>query len=253
MYNTVADIYRDFLKEIKKSNIATVPVSRFNIIINDAYTLWYREKSNEIDIDQKRIDDLKELVVITNGYYSFEGNVLSPLTPIVAGQNVFPLPKSLDNDYRVSISGVYYPNYRRMLNVQFRYIYNGDPCYPNGEISPWIPGKPLKTNQKNEIRKNPFRMPDRSNLYYQLRNNTVELWLGDDVSNIPHSMLIEYVKYPRKINYDHTDPTNDVMCELQSDQIREIVEIAARTYLQETSDPRYNTEINENVLSNKGK
>jgi len=253
MYSTVVDIYKDFLKEIKKSNIASVPPSVFNIVFNDAYTLWYREKSKEIDIDQKRMDDLKELVVITDGIFEFGGVVLNPLTPISAGSSLFPLPVSPDNDYYVSIDGIDYPNYRRLLNVQFRYTYNGDPCYPDGDISPWIPGKPLKTNQKNEIRKNPFRKPDRQNIYYQLRDNYVDLWLGDDTSNIPHSMRIEYIKYPRSIVYDHSVPANNVMCELQSDQIREIVEIATRTYLQEATDPRYQTEINEDALNLKGK
>ena len=253
MYSTVADIYKDFLKEIKKSNIASVPPSIFNIIINDGYTLWYRSKSEEIEVNQKKQDDLKELMVITDGIFVFEGSPLIPLVPISAGSNIFPLPKSNDNSYEVSILGTYYPNYRRLLNVEFRYIYNGDPCYPDGQLSPWIPGKPLRTNQKSVIKKNPFRRPNTKNLYYQLRENMIELWLGDDCTNIPHSMKIEYIKYPKAINYDPNIPVNNVMCELQSDQIREIVEISARTYLQEATDPRYQTEINEMALGQKGK
>jgi hypothetical protein len=253
MYNTVIDIYKDFLKEIKKSNIASVPPSIFNIIINDGYTLWYRNKSEEIELDQKKQDDLKELMVITDGVYIFEGSPLIPLVPISNGSNIFPLPKSNDNSYSVSILGTFYPNYRRLLNVEFKYVYNGDPCYPDGDISPWISGKPLRTNQKNVIKKNPFRKPNTKNLYYQLRGNMVELLLDENSTNIPHSMKIEYIKYPRLINYDPVIPGNNVMCELQSDQIREIIEISARTYLQEATDPRYQTKLNEMVLGQKGK
>ena len=65
-------------------------------------------------------------------------------------------------------------------------------------------------------------------------------------------MKIEYIKYPRQIFFDSTG-VNNVMCELQSDQIHEIVKIAARTYLQEATDPRYQTEVNEMALSQKGK
>lgn len=250
LYSTVTDIYRSFLKEIKKSNIASVPPSVFNTIINDAYSLWYRDKSTEIERDQKRMDDLKELIVVTDGVFMFEGHVLPAIQP--TSTNLFPLPKALDNTATVTINNVVYPSYRRLLSVEFKYQYVNDPCYPDGQLSDWISSSPLRANQEAELKKSAFRKPTRNKIYHKLIGNNVKLWLGDNTSNIGRFMKIEYIKYPRQIFFDSTG-VNNVMCELQSDQIHEIVKIAARTYLQEATDPRYQTEINEMALSQKGK
>jgi hypothetical protein len=271
MYSTSEDIYRSFLKEIKKDNIVSVPPVIFNAYIRDAENLWYREKSIEIERDQKRIDDLKEWIVETSPSYNYNGADLQPIRPTVlnlqsnSSSNLFPLPKSSDNSFSVQIINQYtnyngnvvtneitYPNYRRRLNIKFKYAYYNDPCYPDGTESPWIPGKVLRANEENEIRKNPFRKPSYSNIYYKLIGNNVKLWLGDNTQNLGTQMLLEYIKYPRPINFDPAG-VNNVMSELQSDQIHEIVKIAARVYVAEASDPRYQNKMNELMVNHQGK
>lgn len=250
LYSTVEDIYRSFLKEIKKDNIASVPPSTFNRYINDGYSKWFRSKSPEVEMDQKRIDDLKELIVVTDDTFVFEGHVLPAIQP--SSLNTFPLPKALDNTATVTIGGVVYPSYRRLLSIEFKYQYHDDPCYPEGQLSPWISAKPLKSNQKGVLKKNTFRKPTRNTIYYKMIGNNVVLWLGDNTANFGRFMKIEYIKYPRSIFFD-PEGLNHVMCELQSDQIHEIVEIAARIYLQEATDPRYQTDMNEMIINQKGK
>lgn len=253
LYRTTEDVYRSFLREIKKANTAVVPPAQFNLLMGDAESLFYREKSSEIEKDQKRIDDLKEWIVITDGLYEYNG---SPLNPILAdGQtNIFPLPKDATNNYECTVStmGVLvYPAYRRLLKVEFRYRRVNDPCYPDG-LSPWIGGKPLKANEQNVIAKNPFRKPNSEVIYYKEIGNNIKLWLGDDTQNYGYEMRIEYIKYPRPFNYSVV-PADNVMLELQSDQIHEIVKIAARLYMGESSDPRYRVAVSESVMTAKGK
>lgn len=264
MYKTVEDIYKALLREVKKDNIATISPPLFNIIINDAYTLWYREKTPEVEFNEKRINDLKEFKVVTDHKFN--------LKPILAlelnydsneSSNIFPLPKSSENDFQVVLSYTYtghngedqpfeetYPNYRRCLGVWFKVKYTNEDCYEGK--SPWIKADVLKSLNKDNLHKNPFRRPKPTKLYYEIVGDKVVLEKGD-VECYGVEMKLEYLKYPRPIFYNHDNPGESIMPEVQPDQIHEIVKLAARVYTGNVGDPRYQVKVNEYMANMKGK
>lgn len=250
MYSSTKDVYLSFLDGIKKSNTPSVSPDKFNIIINEAAMLFFREKSIAIEQDQKKIDDLKELITKTDGKFKFESNILLPINQSSIS-NIFPLPISEDNSYKVSLDGLEYPNYRRLLNVRFRIVYVNDKCFGNG-LSEWLDAKPLKSNEENSIRKNPFRTPKGDRLYYKIIGNNIELWMGDNTENYGKDMMLEYIRYPRPFKFSTVESENS-MLEFQPDQIKEIIEIAIRLYLGESSDPRYNISLQERAINYLGK
>ena len=134
----------------------------------------------------------------------------------------------------------------------FKLRYYGDPCHDNASISDWKKGYVMRTNQRSEIDNNPFRKPAKSRIYYEVVDNIIKMDIGSS-SNIGYEMRIEYIKYPKPIFYNATNPSLSIMCELQSDQCMEIVEIAVKTYVERVSDPRYQTQMYEQVQRNIGK
>lgn len=258
MVSTVTQMYELFLDGIKKERISTVPPSGFNRIINEAYDAWYRDKSLKIEQDQKKLDDLQELRVITDGVFKYLG---SPLVPIHAindttssdyGRNLFPLPIPNDNGNDVMIEGVVYPEYRRLLGVMFRLKYYGDPCHTDGELSDWKEAFIMRSNQRAEVKKNPFRRPRKGMIYYEVLDKLIKLDIGDNTNSFGYDMRIDYIKYPRAINFSE-NPSENVMCELQSDQCLEIIDIAVKTYIERVSDPRYQTQMYEFAQKSVGK
>jgi hypothetical protein len=258
MITTVRDMYDLFLDGIKKERISTVPPTGFNRIINEAYDVWYRNKSIQIEQDQKRIDDLQGLRVITDGIHKYGVVILSPIPALditgnpVYGRNLFPLPIPITNGSDVTINGIVYPEYRRMLGVMFKIQYKGDPCHTDGELSDWKEAFIMRSNQRAEVKKNPFRKPTGSRIYYELLDNIIRLDLGDS-NNFGVSMKLDYIKHPKSIYYNAQNPSASIMCELQSDQCTEIVELAVRIYAERVSDPRYQTQLYEQSMRGIGK
>lgn len=253
MITTAHDMFLGFLDGIKKERISTVTPDYFNRIINEAYDIWYKQKSVEIERDQKRIDDLQGLRVVTDGVFKYN-SVILPVIPAVNqdntitwGRNIFMLPIS-GTVGNVIINGVSYPRYRRFLNVMFKVRYYGDPCYPDGTISDWKDAYIMRSNQRSIIKKNPFRRPSKNKLYYEIIDNLTRIDTGG--TSIGYEMRIEYIKYPANIAYIHGGTS--VNCELQSDQQREIVDIAIRQYIERVSDPRYQTQMYEQAQKSVG-
>ena len=103
MLLTTEDNYKYFQDGIKKEQTSTVKPFLFNRIANDAQDIWLSEKVTEIEINQKRIDDLEVLRLVTDGIFIFRDTnanpitetVLYPLKPIEIGgviQPIFILP-----------------------------------------------------------------------------------------------------------------------------------------------------------------
>ena len=258
MVSTVTNMYELFLDGIKKERISTVPPAGFNRIINEAYDVWYRGKSIKIEQDQKVLDDLQGIRVITDGVFRYNNVALVPIPAInnttsnAHGRNLFPLPIPEVNGNDVTIDTIVYPEYRRLLGVMFRIKYYGDPCHVDGELSGWKEAFIMRSNQRAEIKKNPFRRPRKSLLYYEVIDSIIKLDLGDNTSSFGYDMKLDYIKYPKAIVFN-SDPNLCVMCELQSDQCLEIVDIAVKSYIERVSDPRYQSQMYEFAQKSVGK
>lgn len=263
MITTPEDMFKVFLDGIKKERISTVEPDYFVRLINtEALPLFYRQKSVAIEYDQKKMDDLQILRVVTDGVYEYSGSVLSPISALetniggnVLLHNLFPLPIGDSNGSDVVIGGITYPEYMRLLNVSFKLRYYGDPCETDGTLSGWKKAKFMRSNERSVIMRNPHRRPNgKSRLYYEIIGNKLRLETGDETDTIGVSMRVEYLKYPRLMVYNPLDPSvADVMLEFQSNQCLEIIEIATRIYIERVSDPRYQTKLYEEQQRNIGK
>lgn len=176
---------------------------------------YYSEEETE-----KRIDDLRTLR---------EQSIVSP-----SSMNMFPLPYS-------EVSNPI--GYLFMLTVSFKIQYVNNDCGLTGE-SDWLPSKVLRTNFKNVIERDPYNRPTDLRLYYELVGNTAILYTG--TSSYGLAARMEYLRYPKSISL--TIPQD---CELPVHARQEIVDIAVRKYLEQVTDPRYSTNLNEakNVIT----
>lgn len=242
MILTVTDMYKAFLAGIKKEQTSIVPPSTFNLLINEEQDKWFKEKAVSIEIDQKRIDDLQVLRTVTDGVYKYT-DVLYPIRPDTLGGKVFTLPTNpVDSINNINIttgvtSSQSYPRYRRLLNVMFKITYVDNEC-DNVGVSEWLPSNILRSDKRQSTLKSPYRKPSDEKLYYEIIGNKIRLI--NETSSTGYAMRLEYMRYPRTINFS-TVVLDCVDCELLPEQQQEIVDKAVVTYIERSKNPRYQT------------
>ncbi len=278
MLITIEDQYNAFLRGIDKEKTSTVFPSQFNLLINESYDQWLREKTDESDLIQKRIDDLQALRYITDSSITLlisvtvhtdgggtDSNVYDPITGIrtieeantpEAGQRTVTIyqtliPLSPDSNGLFSILPVNYPTYFRLQSVMA--IIEVD-----GISLDYIGSSVYKSDQRSEILQNPYKKPfidvnnlKRSRIYHQYIQNKVRLYLPSEAT--AKYLLIEYVKQPLALVYDPTTPFNNVDAEVGSDQQQQIVDIAVRMFIERTEGKRYQTTLAEEQIKQKSK
>ena len=234
---TVSDMYNLFLGRIQKKSKRSVWPRDFNRVINVAYREWLEMRVDELEQDQKRMDDLSPLHFITDSTITIQipnvGDlVLAPLTP---ANGYFEMPE-------------HYPIYYRLMSaymdvevagVQYKGIYT----------------KVLKSNLKMAtLFQDPYRLPmvdvhdlKRSRLYLQPMNKKFKIFVPGDA--VPKSLVIEYIKDPDDIYFD-VGGVHSVDCELDDLRAAEVVELAVRKFMEEVESPRYQTALNENSIDN---
>ena len=171
MLLTTEDNYKYFLDGIKKEQTSTVKPFLFNRIANDAQDLWLSEKVTEIEINQKRIDDLEVLRVVTDGVFIYRDTnanpvtetVLYPIPPIVVNttiQPAFKLPVNPSENIATNdpVGYTNFPRYYRLLNVMFKVVYQNDRCGRTG-VSEWLMAKIMRSDKKSVVN-NPYRKPN---------------------------------------------------------------------------------------------
>lgn len=242
MLVTTEDMYKATLFSLQKENIGTVYPDYWNALINVAYNEWIDMKADEVELNQKRIDDLEVLRVVTDGVYQYNGTTIQP----ISGTYTSPI-----TEFELVPSG--YPTYRRMLNAMFKIVYINNDCYDDNTVSDWLGGKIMRSDERSVSMRNPYRKPKDSRLYYEIINNVIRLETGTD--SYGSQARIEYIRQPDSIYYNETNPadtgdptTGSVNCELAEKQKREIVDLAARIYIERVKDERYQTLLNEFML-----
>jgi hypothetical protein len=246
MIQTVTEMYKAFLLGIKKEQSTIVPPSIFNELINIEQLNYIQEKVTSMEINQKRIDDLQKLIVITDGEYVYEGIVLKPIAPDTYHGRRFTLPYDPQLDINNDWVGVTplpetqkYPRYFRLRGISFKVKYSEHGCF-KGAISEFMESKILRGDSKTVIKKNPYRKPKETRLYHEIVNNKIILSAGEDDIKGLH-MQIEYIRYPRVIFFNETNQAANINCELHPEAQKEIVDRAVLNHLERVKSQRFQT------------
>lgn len=247
------DVYRLFLDKIKKEYTAIVPPAVFNRTANEAQEIWLADKIKEVERDQKRIDDIRVIRVSPVSTI----NVISTTT--VGGTiRRFPLPDGISVHDAIFTASGHLPMYHRFLRVAFKLQYVNNECCVTG-ISDWIQNvHVMRSDQYNWVMSSPRRKPNDKKLYYEIRGNSVYVITG--TSSYATQMQLDYVRPPRMIFFDSTNPNVEdatlsytagagcINIEFPEDQKREILDVMVRTFLERVQDVRYQTWLNEEAM-----
>lgn len=241
MLRTTDDMYRATVEGINKHRTSIIIPDKWNKLINLAQLDYCRDHIVNGEVIQKRIDDLRMLYIVD------EINAITTKT--------FPLPNGTNVN---NSQGTILPLYMRLLSVAFKINYVNNVCGLTG-LSDWIYNvKVLKSDNRNIIKRNPFRRPSDAKIYQRQIGDAIEIDTG--TSSTAAVMHIEYFKWPVEIFYnvnaipDTGDPAiGSVNCELPPEQRQEIVDYAVRIYIERSQDPRYRTILNEEQITGQSK
>lgn len=238
MIITAEDAYKAFLRGIRKYSTTTVKPVFFNPFFNDAIIEWVKGKLPLEEFNQKRIDDLEKLRVVTDG--SIYGETAIAAYP--TGSYIFPVPSVYSvttlgypkSDVSYGIKSSRYPLYMHGLNAMFKKTTDSE----------WKNASIMRSDKRAVSVGNPYREPSNTNRYYEVINDRIRLIGSTAVENI---MRLEYIRYPRLYNYSIT-LSECVNPEFLPSQNKEIVDIAIRKYLEIIQDPRYKSFLQEEVI-----
>lgn len=241
MLRTTDDMYRATIEGINKHRTSILIPDKWNKLINLAQLDYCRDHIVNGEVIQKRMDDLRMLYVVDD------------ILP--SSVTTFPIPDgtSVNNS-----QGVLLPLYMRLLSTAFKINYVNNVCGLTG-LSEWIYNvKVLKSDNRNMIKRNPFRRPSDAKIYQRQVGNTIIIDTG--TNSTAALMHIEYFKWPVEIFYNVNNipdtgnqATGSVVCELPPEQKQEIVDYAVRIYIERAQDPRYRTILTEEQITGQSK
>jgi hypothetical protein len=234
MIITAADMYVSFLQFLNKEKTGTVYPEEFNVLINAAQMEFIKNRYTEVEGTQKRIDDLKEITVLSE--------IIPNTGASVAGGEIFLLPYD-PNAFVVTPKNPSGTNhgYLFMLRTGIFLQYVNNKCFTG--VSTMLKAKPMTADKRGEIARDPFNKPTDERLYYELNGQQFNVYAGGSSYAIAAS--IDYLRYPSDI-----DVILNIDCELSLHARQEIVDIAVRKKLEQIESPRYqsNTAENRNTI-----
>lgn len=226
---TAEDAYEYFLIAIRSQHTSVVSKDLFSWYWNDGLVEWVKSKLPSIEFNQKRIDDIDSLKVITDNSSIGESRMLP-----VANSNDFLLPRIFDNEtdgyLKASVNNTIYPLYFHGLHASF---YDAD-----GII---IPARVKRSDQFIVSLENHYLMPTAKRCFYEYINGYLRFQGRDAIS-----MRLEYYRFPRIIKFV-TGGTN-VDPEFNPIQNKEITELAIKNFLENRMNPRYKSFLQEMML-----
>lgn len=220
MIVTALDMYTALQDGINKVMTSSIDYPEGERLLNKAMMEYIKNHYYSVEETEKRIEDLRTLR---------EDLIVNP-----SSMNTFALP------YNEASNPI---GYLFMLTISFKIHYVNNNCNLTGD-SDWLHSKPLRTNFKTVISLDPYNRPTDLRLYHEIIGDTVVLTTGTQSYGIAARM--EYIRYPKSISL--TIPQD---CELPVHTRQEIVDIAVRKYLEQVTDPRYQTTLAEakNVIT----
>lgn len=218
-------MFEYILAGIQKENAGTLYPDDATILINRLMVDVVRERYlNGVDLDQKRIDDLRALRV--------GPQTLLNTTPGTPGGEVFNLPFTL-----LPAAGLGH-GYMHMLNVGLRMVtgpFTSTTPWPCAAPSGLAMARPLREDERMVLELHPFKSPTPEEPYYYLDQDRLRVVAG--VVAWASEASITYLRYPRAVSFTPVlvDP------ELPPHILQEICDRAIRTRLETIESPRYST------------
>jgi len=229
---TSADMYNAFLTELNKEFTGTVFPDEFQQIINHVQIDYVQNRYFNVEGTEKRIDDLRTLVVVDETILNTGANV--------AGQELFLLPYNPNANVVTPKNPSGQNNgYMFMLACSLKLQFVNSPCGNTG-ISELRKAKPMRSDKKYEILRDPFNKPTEERLYYQVTGDSFVVFTGTQSYAV--EAHIDYLRYPRKIELVN----NQVDCELPLHARQEMVRMAVTRKLEEIQSNRFQSNTIEN-------
>jgi len=214
LFTTSTDIYKYFLDGIRKYGVGSVPPERFNRLINEAQINWMKSKCPVITVGQKRIDDLKAILI--------------ELTESI-------LYRGCTGWVSTSYQGFHLPNGTLYSNAK-RYWRTAGLRVKTQTGTDWIQMVYEDSLRKTVIQKDPYDIPDTEQGKYRIIGDYVKMNIGTN-NNIYYAQF-EYYGYPTKIEYNGTgNPKGD----FEDEQLFEIVDMAVQIHLERIESRRFPT------------
>ena len=236
---TDLDLYKSFLEGIHKSKTGTIQPSEFNIRINEAVLNIIKGKLPTAEFNQKRIDDLEFLRVVTDGQFGYP-----PIAPYLTG--IFLVPNTYTGIVNgILMSGETYPQYLHGLNVMF---YVTSSISGDSANNTWIGAKVLRSDLRVFNEQLTYRRPSPKRIYFEMIAGKIR-FIGPSQFTATQ-MRLEYARYPKQIEY--VDGVENIL-EFNPSLSQEISEFAIRQYLEKTKNPRYTTFRHEEGILSQGK
>jgi hypothetical protein len=225
-------MYNALLDGLNKDQTGTVFPDEAELLLNESQLEAIVNKYEQAEKTQKRIDDLRTLVVL--------GETIANSGPSISGQEIFALP------YNPNVNVVTPKNpsgtnkgYLFLLRASFQIQYVNNACGYKG-LSKLLKSKIMRSDIKDEIARDPFNKPTDERLYHETTSDTLTLLTAGQSFGI--SANIDYLRYARDIIL--VGPNVD--CELPLHMRKEIVDIAIRKKLEAIESQRYPSKVNEN-------
>jgi len=239
MLVTATDIFVYFLDCLNKEQTGTCTPAEFNRLFNNSQEEWVKNKYSEVELTQKRIDDLRILEC---------RDILPNVGVNEPGGEIFELP--YNESSFVTTPGN--PNgdnhgYMFLLNCAFKIQYINDDCCREGISPEFMASKPMKADKEYAIAKDPYNKPTNDRLYYKMLGNTIRIITGTESFGV--QAAIDYLRYPREINVPVPGALQEVNCELPLHAREEIIDIAVRKKLGIYESPRYQQKMGEDAQS----
>lgn len=236
MLITAQNMFTYFLDLLNKEQTGTVTPSEFNRLINNAQEEWIKNKYSEVELTQKRVDDLRILEC---------RDTLNNTGVNQPGGEIFELPYSSTSF--VTTPGN--PNgdnhgYMFLLNCAFKIQYVNNKCGNTG-LSKFLYAKRMTADKEYAIQSDPYNKPTDERIYYKMLGNTIRCITGTESFGV--QVAIDYLRYPRQINVPVPTASVDVACELPLHAREEIIRIALRKKLGIYESPRYQQAIAEDA------
>lgn len=219
---TIREVYEYVLIELNKRKAPSLLLKDYNYFFWKGIVNYAETKYNNYDKNQQRVDDLEAITVIDHNIQ----------LALVGRRFAGDLPE----------------DYFHILNceVVFEVVGADHLCYVTGDTFTESCGR-LPSGAVRHVEKNYYFKPSTKRPYFYQNSGSLEIRSGDTSKYAPKEVYIDYLKKPEELTLtqDQIDDVEDTSAELEFrfDVCLEIVKEITKLLLENSSDPRLQTNI----------
>lgn len=264
---SVKQLYQHFLTEIRKDYTGTVIPQVWNTIMRDALQEWKAKLAKELDFGVYAMAEQSGLRITTDGT-SADYLQIKLAASDIPGVFIMNNPKEQDGTNEVTLDtnqdGKSYPTMFRRLSIRAGYLMTTPGESDPDAIKCEIPCHELAGFEANDVFSNHYRRPSLRKCYYGM-GATWKFYTPENVLGL--YLVLDYISEPLELYFDATSPADmdpivpadlyqagkgSVNTNLSEGVKRELVNIAAKNFLKNVGDPRYQMYLQEQQLRIKG-